>query len=85
MLSVLVDDEETRRDMTRDLALQSCHVAKGGGCVTSDITDLPENSGMSRSSLSCTYLFYVFVYIAIDQSICGESRWAHSYIRRLII
>lgn len=29
MLTVLVtvDDEETRRDMTRDLELQSCHVA----------------------------------------------------------
>lgn len=26
MLTVLVDDEETRRDMTRDLELQSCHV-----------------------------------------------------------
>lgn len=49
MLTVLVDDEETRRGKTRDLTLQSCHVpvAESGGCVTPDITDLPENSGMA--------------------------------------
>lgn len=29
--------------------------------------------------------FFCFVYIAIDQSICGESAWALNYIRRLMM
>lgn len=63
MLTVLVDDEETRRDMTRDLELQSCHVAENGDChgvVTPDITDLPENSGMAAPPCTSNRIFFMF-------------------------